>query len=61
MNEKKTGKDVLKSIIREGVEKELENHDVLSVSDEDMIRSGQSLPPEEIFEKVVEKIKKHEK
>lgn len=55
--EKKTKKE-LGEIIKKGVEKELMDYDSEYISDEEMLRSGKSLPPEEILEKIRKKIKK---
>lgn len=59
VNKKK--KDTLKEIIKKGVEKEIEKHDRLSISDEEMISSGQSLPPDEILEKIIKEAKNENK
>ena len=50
-----------REIIKKATKKELENYDFESVSDEEMKRLGQPLPPEEIWEKLKEKTEKNKK
>lgn len=48
-------------IIKKAVEKELENYVAEGISDEEMKRLGQTLPPDEIWEKLKKKTEKEKK
>ena len=55
MNEREK-KKLIEEVIKKGVDKEIADHDLESISDEEMIRLGQELPPKDILEKIQEKI-----